>query len=346
MKGLIVYGPEDIRYEELDNPKLSDPGDVIVKMTQCAICGSDLHFYHGMQLSPISKPFPVGHEAIGEVIEVGRDVRKLKAGDKVMLLATIGCGACRFCLAGLANKCERYGGARTYGLGLDLGGCQSEMILVPAGDFNALPIPEGVTSEQALMCVDNLPTAYLGCVNADIRPGKTVAVIGLGPIGLITVECAFLMGASRVFALDLVPERRAMGAKLGAIVLDPGTAVEAIREATDGRMLDCAVEVVGISATTAKAIELVGQQGTVSVIGAGLKEFMFPMMTAFLKGLTFRVSLCSVAQYLPELISLLQSGRLHPERFFSHRMKLSEGPKAYDMFDRRLDGVMKIVLNP
>lgn len=344
MKGLEFYAPGDVRYGTLPDPDLTDARDALVRVTSCSICGSDLHLYHGGLGSPRHR-FSIGHEAIGEVIEIGRGVTNLKAGDKVMIPGSVGCGACRPCMTGAINRCEN-GGMRVYGIGRGLGGCQTEAVVVPAADFNAYVIPEGVSDDQALMLTDSLPTAYLGCVNADIRPGGSVGVVGLGPIGLNAVEIAFVLGAGVVYAIDLVPERRARAAELGAIPLDPAVAVETVREQTRGRMLDSTIEVVGSPVTTDLAIELAGQESTVAVIGAGLERYDFPLLSAFRKGLTFRPSVCSVQRYMPELVALVRSGRLHPERQISHRMKLSDGAEAYRLFDRREAGTLKMILEP
>ncbi|EED99769.1 MULTISPECIES: alcohol dehydrogenase catalytic domain-containing protein [Burkholderia] len=344
MKGLVYHSAGDVRFGDLQDPQLGEETDVVVRMKLCSICGSDLHIYHG-GLAPSRPLFGLGHEAIGEVVEVGRGVKRLKPGDQVMLPGSTGCGTCRYCQLGLVNSCER-GGMRVYGLGRELEGCQAEAILVPNGDFNAIPVPDGVTDEQALLLTDSLPTAYMGCVNAEIGPGKSVAIIGLGPIGLNAVECAFALGAERVYALDLVAGRRELAREMGAVALDPATALETIREATAGRLLDCAVEVVGAAVTTALAIDLVGKSGTVSVIGAGLESFTFPVQAAFRKGLTFRASICSVQRYLPGLVPLVQQGRLRPEQVISHRLSLSDGAEAYRKFDRREDGALKMVMAP
>jgi 2-desacetyl-2-hydroxyethyl bacteriochlorophyllide A dehydrogenase len=342
MKALVFHAAADVRYENMADPHPTEPTDVIVKMKLCSICGSDLHIYHG-GLAPPRKLFGIGHEAIGEVVEVGSAVKRLKSGDQVMLPGSTGCGKCRYCAIGLVNKCER-GGTRVYGIGRELEGCQAEAILVPDGDFNAMLIPEGITPEQALLLTDSLATAHMGCVKGDVGPGKSVAIVGLGPIGLNAVECSVVMGASVVYAIDPIAERRVKAAEMGAIALDPKDAVETIKQATAGLMLDCAVEVVGAAATTTLALELVGKEATVSVIGAGLERFDFPIQAAFRKGITFRASICSVQRQLPELIKLIQQGRLHPERVISHRMKLSEGATAYRMFDKREGGALKMVL--
>jgi len=344
MKALTSHGAGDIRFEDYADPTCNADTDLIVKMKTCGICGSDLHIYHGARFTG-DTGFCVGHEAIGEVAEVGRGVHKFKAGDQVMLSAAVGCGSCASCMSGHINRCEN-NQMGCYGLGHNLEGCQAEGIRVPMGDFNVRHIPEGITEDQALMLTDNLPTAYLGCLNADIAPGKTVAVVGLGPIGLMAVELALVMGAAQVYALDLVPERRARAEALGATALDPVTAKAQITELTKGRMLDCAVEAVGSDVTIRAAIDLVGAQGTVSVIGVNQSmDFKFPMGLAFIKGLTFRISACSVQCHWDELVALIQSGRLHPESVITHRMGLSEGSEAYRLFDTKEDGALKMVMS-
>jgi threonine dehydrogenase-like Zn-dependent dehydrogenase len=214
-------------------------------------------------------------------------------------------------------------------------------------DFNAAVIPEGITPDQALMLTDNLPTAYFGCQNAAIGPGKTVAVVGMGPIGLMAVEIASVLGASRVFAVDFVAERRAMAESLGAQALEPESAAAHLLAATGGQGADSVVEAVGNDAAVSLAIMLAARQGTTSVVGVNLNmEFKFPMGLAFLKNLTFRIGGCSVQCHWPELVRLLRGGRLHPERMISHTMPLAEGAEAYRLFDERAAGALKMVLTP
>lgn len=345
MKALCYHAARDIRYENVPNAAIIDPRDVIVRMEQAGICGSDLHIYHGTGFSPATG-YSVGHEAIGEIVEVGPAVTRAKVGDRVMISAAVGCGSCRSCLSGWVARCET-AGAGCYGLGPQLAGCQAEYIRVPAGDFNAAPIPEGLTPEQALMLTDNLPTAYFGCTNADIRPGKTVAVVGLGPIGLMAVELAFVMGATRVFAIDLVAGRRAMAEAMGAEPVDGANAVQAVMAATGGRMADCVVEAVGSDATIGMSIGLAAMGGTASVIGVNQNmQFSFPMALAFVKSLTFRIGMCSVQTHWPDLVALIRAGRLHPERTISHRMPLRDGAEAYRLFDAREGNALKMVLTP
>lgn len=343
MKALLYKGPRQITCETFDDPKIVDDRDAIIRMTKCGICGSDLHIYHGQGFSP-DLGFCVGHEAVGEVVETGRGVKQLKVGDKVMISAAVGCGACAPCLAGNVSQC-RNNAMGCYGLSHNLQGCQAEYIRTPAADFNVAKIPDGLSDDQALMLTDNLPTAWFGLKGARIQPGETVVVVGLGPIGLMAVEGAFVLGASRVFAIDLVPERRAIARTLGAIALSPDEAREAIMEATGGRMADAAVEAVGAEATINIAIAMVGRQGRVSVIGVNqTRKFEIDMAVMFMKGLSFTIGTCSVPQHWPELIPLIQGGRLHPERFITHHMPLSDGAEAYRLFDAREGGAIKMVM--
>lgn len=345
MKALRYYGARDVRYEAMDDPTPQSERDAIIKVEACSICGSDLHIYHGHGFSE-DTGFCVGHEAVGEVVEVGRGVHRLKVGDKVMLPAAVGCGACRSCLSGNVANCE-FGAGACYGLSARLQGSQAEAVRVPAADMNAVPVPEGVTMEQALMMTDALATAWFGARNADINPGSSVAVIGLGPIGLMAVDSAFVMGAHVVYAIDPIRERRAMAEASGAIALHPDEALERIKQDTHGNKVDCVVEVVGSDATVDFALRLVRRRGTVSVIGVQQsRRFAFPLERAFAAGLTFRIGTCSVPEELPALFPLVQSGRLRPEKYVSHRMALSEGAEAYRLFEAREAGALKMVLTP
>lgn len=345
MKALRYYGERDVRYDNMDDPTPQSDRDAIIKVDACSICGSDLHIYHGHGFSE-DVGFCVGHEAVGEVVEIGRGVSRLKVGDKVMLPAAVGCGACRSCLSGVVGLCDYNMGA-CYGLSANLQGSQAEAVRVPAADSNAVLIPNGVSADQALMMTDALATAWFGARNADIKPGSSVAVIGLGPIGLMAVDSAFVMGAHVVYAIDPIAERRAMAAQAGAIALHPDDAMDRVKENTKGRKLDCVIEVVGSDATVDFALHLVRRRGTVSVIGVQQsRRFPFPLERAFAAGLTFRAGTCSVPEELPTLFPLVQSGRLQPEKYISHRLPLSSGAEAYRLFEVRDAGALKMILLP
>ena len=348
MKALCYQGARDIRCEEVADPKLMGQSGALVKMQACGICGSDLHIYHGQGFTP-DTGYCVGHEAVGEIVEIGRDVKSFKVGDQVMISASValgGCGECANCRAGLTALCLRTK-VSCYGIGPMLPGCQAEGIAVPLADMNLSRIPDGVTLDQALLLTDNLPTAWMGVKNADVVPGAAVAVVGLGPIGLMAVQIAFVLGAAKVFAIDLVPERRARAAELGAIALDSKDAYAIIKDATDGAMCQSVVEAVGIDPTIELAIGLAGRGATISVFGANQNQaFKYPLWTAFNKQLTFRVAGCIVQDQWAELIPLVRNGRLTPETYITHRMALTEGAEAYRLYDGKLDGAMKMVLTP
>ncbi|MCK9247104.1 MAG: alcohol dehydrogenase catalytic domain-containing protein [Anaerolineaceae bacterium] len=350
MKGLVFHGKADIRYESTDDPSIIDDRDVVIKTKACGICGSDLHLYHN-EMGDLGEGlefgtnFCVGHEGVGEIVEKGKGVTNLKVGDTVMLSAMTGCGYCRQCLRGESKLCES--GWNVYGFGIGLGGCQAEYIRVPSADFNAAKLPEGITIDQGILLTDNLATAYAAAKNAEIRPGRSVAVVGLGPIGLMAVEVAFLMGASTVYGIDLVKERRAIAADLGAIPVEGPNIVEKIRDATDGRMADCVIEAVGNDTTMSLALNLVGVNGNVSALGVNNSmQFAIPRQV-FVNNVTVRGNFVTeVHKYWPELVPLLQSGRLRSERFITERQPLSKGAEAYEIFDKREGGTLKAVLYP
>lgn len=349
MRGIMFHGAGDVRVENIDDAQISEDQDILVQTKLCGICGSDLHVYHNeatdIGIGGGKDTFCIGHEAVGEVVEVGKGVVDLAVGDQVMLAAMTGCGACRWCLLGESKRCKR--GFKVFGFGGELGGCQAEAIRVPAGDFNAARIPDGVSAEQAILLTDNLATAYGALLGAEVRAGKSVAVVGLGPIGLMAVELALVMGASVVYAIDPVAERRAWAKKLGAIPVDGTDLAEQIRDATQGSMIDCVIEAVGRDAAMATALSLVGVQGFVSALGVNTTmDFRIPFK-AFAEGVTVRGNfITEVHKFWPTLVPMLQQKRIRPEQFITERVSLDQGAEAYAKFDRREGGTLKAVLIP
>ena len=344
MKALTYHGQRDVRYESVDDPTLPDARGAIISTEQTAICGSDLHGYHG-PTTEARIGATLGHESIGEVVEVGGEVRRFRVGDRVLISAAIGCGECPPCLRGKVGACEQHM-TRIFGAGL--GGCQAQAIAVPVADHALLRIPEGVSDEQALLLTDILPTGYYGASNADIRPGQSVAVIGLGPVGQLAVETAMLFGPASVFAIDQVPDRLDAAARLGAIPVnarevDP---VEFVRDHTGGLGPHAVIEAAGPDETVQMSFQMVRGGGVVSQVGVNMNP-AFPMNMGMnlMKDITYRVGVCPIPMLWDDLIPLLQEGRLHPERIFTHRLPMSEGGKAYDLFDRRTDGVIKVLLD-
>ncbi len=341
----MLEGPRDVRLEEVPDPVLPGPEGVIVTVERAAICGSDLHLYHD---APTGIGIHLGHEAIGTVAEAGPHVRGLAPGDRVLVSGVIGCGVCGPCLAGQPNVCLA-DQAAAFGTMPGLPGGQAEAMAVPFADVFALRIPEGVSDEDALLLTDILPTGYVGALRASIRPGATVAVVGLGPVGIMALQCAALFGPARILAVDQVPERLARAERLGAEPLDarvaPGAAQ--VMDATGGRGADSVIEAVGADATVLDALSCAAPGGTVSIVGVNLNFALpFPMGLVFLKSLTVRAVFAPVPGTWPSLVPLLQSGRLALGDTFTHRMELGRVAEAYELFDSRADGVLKVLLLP
>jgi threonine dehydrogenase-like Zn-dependent dehydrogenase len=345
MRATVLEGPRDIRVEDVPDPVLPGPEGVIVTVERTAICGSDLHLYHD---APTGVGIRLGHEVIGTVAESGPHVRSLKRGDRVLVSGVIGCGVCRPCLAGQPNVC-RAGKSAAFGTVPDLPGGQAEAMAVPFADLFTLPIPEGVADDEAVLLTDILPTGYLGALRASIRPGSTVAIVGLGPVGIMALQCAELFGPARILAIDMVPERLARAEALGAEPVDardaPGSAQ--VLEATGGWGADSVIEAVGADATVLDALSCVATGGTVSIVGVNLSmELPFPMGLVFLKSLTVRTVFAPIPGTWSSLVPLVQSGRLALGGTFTHRMGLSQAAQAYELFDSRADGVLKVLLDP
>ena len=274
MKALCWHGKRDMRCDTVPDPRIEHPRDAIIKVTSCAICGSDLHLYDGVIPSMKSGDI-VGHEAMGEVVEVGSGNRKLKVGDRVVVPFTIACGECFFCTRGYFSGCERsnpnrqmaeklwgHSPAGLFGYSHLLGGYpggQAEYMRVPYADVGPIVVPDGLTDEQVLFLSDIFPTGYMGAEFCDIKGGETIAVFGCGPVAQFSIRSAFLLGAERVIAIDTVPERLALAAKAGAITIDfmAENVYERIQDLTDGRGADACIDAVGTEPHTSASFDSV-----------------------------------------------------------------------------------------
>lgn len=345
MRAVVLNGAHDVSVETVADPGLSGPDGIVVAVERTAICGSDLHLYHGQMAMP---GVHLGHEFIGSVVEAGADVSTVAAGDRVLVSGVIGCGTCAECRNGWPMRCLA-SASQVFGTSLDLPGGQAEYCAVPAANSSVRVIPEGVSVEQAVLLTDILPTGFIGARRADIAPGATVAVIGLGPVGICALRSALLYSPARILAVDPVPHRRSHAERLGAETIDPadGGAMAQILEATRGRGADSVIEAVGHDQTINDAIMCVKNGGTVSVVGVSTNlAHPFPMAIAMFKGITFRICVADIPSTWDNLIPLIENGRLHPEDVFTHHMGLSQAADAYRIFDGREDGVMKVMLDP
>jgi threonine dehydrogenase-like Zn-dependent dehydrogenase len=271
MKALTWHGKGDIRCETVPDPKIEHGRDAIIKVTACAICGSDLHLLDGVMPS-MEKGDVVGHETMGEVVDAGKDNTKLKVGDRVVVPFTISCGECFFCKNGFYSGCERsnpnakmaekmwgHSPAGLFGYSHMLGGFaggQAEYLRVPYADVGPYKVPEGLTDEQVLFLSDIFPTGYMAADFCNLKGGETVAVWGCGPVGQFAIKSAFMLGAERVLAIDTVPERLALARQSGATTLDfrKEDIYERIQELTGGRGADACIDAVGTEPATTASV--------------------------------------------------------------------------------------------
>ena len=392
MKALCWHGKSDVRVDNVPDPKIEHPNDVIIKVTTTAICGSDLHLYD--EYIPAMKPGDIiGHEPMGVVVEVGRAVTKLKKGDRILVPFPIACGHCWFCQktlysccdntnpdAALANGMMGHSPAGIYGYSHLVGGYaggQAEYLRVVNADFNAMKVPDGLPDDRVLFLTDIFPTGYMAAEQAEIEPGDTVAVWGCGPVGQFAIKSAWMFGAGRVIAIDRVPERLAMARNHGKaetinFMEVQGSVYDRLQEMTKGRGPDRCIDAVGaeshaLGGTDAlldKAKALVGmttdrihalreaiiccrKAGTVSVPGvyAGFPD-KFPMGALMNKALTIKTGQTHVQRYLQPLMQKIQAGEIDPSFVITHKLKLDDAPGAYKIFRDKLDGCIKVVLNP
>lgn len=379
MKAMVYRGPYKVRVQSKPDPVIEHPGDAIVRVTRAAICGSDLHLYHGMMPDTrVGTTF--GHEFIGVVEEVGPDVQNLKIGDRVMVPFNVYCGSCWFCVRGLYSNCHNvnpnatavggiYGYSHTCG-GYD--GGQAERVRVPFADVGPSVIPDDLHEEDALMMTDALSTGYFGAQLADIVEGDTVVVLGAGPVGLYAARSAWLMGAGRVIVIDHLDYRLEKARTFAhAETINFGQVddiVVEMKKQTDFLGADRVIDAVGaeadgnftqhVTATKLKlqggspialnwAIDGVRKGGTVSVMGAyGPMFSAVKFGDAMNKGLTLRMNQAPVKRQWPRLLEHIRNGYLSPRDIITHRVPLEHVAEAYHLFSAKLDDCIKPVIVP
>ncbi len=345
MQALAFRGIRNIVYEEIPDPVIRDPGDAIVRIKYSAVCGSDMHVYHGREAG-LDIGTVMGHEFVGEIEQVGKSVNGLKRGDKVVSPFTTSCGECYFCRSGLTARCssgELFGWVEK---GKGLHGGQATLVRVPMADSTLVRYPVQVSTRHALLSGDILSTAYFCAEMAGVKPGKAYAVVGCGPVGLLTIMSAFEQGAERVFAIDSVPARLKMAGELGAEALDLADDPAAfIREETGSAGLAAVMEAVGSKDAQKLAFDIVSPGGIISAIGVNTSaDFAFTPADAYNKNISFRTGRCPARHYMDIVLPKLAEGSLDPDRVISHVLPLPEGPRAYAMFDRKEDNCLKILL--
>lgn len=376
MKAVVYQKPYEVAVKEVDDARLEDPTDVVIKVTTSAICGSDLHMYEGRTGAEPGIIF--GHENMGIVTEVGTGVARVKKGDRVVLPFNVACGFCRNCLANKTGFCLTVnkgfaGGAYGYvSMGPYRGG-QAEYLRVPFADFNCLLLPPGDEHEDDFaLLADIFPTGYHATELAKVVAGDSVTVFGAGPVGLMAAYSALIRGASRVFVVDRVPDRLRLAEQIGATAIDfsQGDAAEQIKDRTDGVGTDKGIDAVGYQATAKEGeeqpavvlntlVETVRPTGRLGVIGlyvtddpggpsesAKQGQLLFKMGRFFEKGQVMGTGQADVKSYNRQLRDLIVAGRASPSFVVSHRLPLEEASEAYERFDNREKGWTKVLLKP
>ncbi len=343
MHAVTFQAPGEVAVEEVAEPALRAPDDALVRVDASGICGSDLHIYHGRV--PVERGFTIGHEFVGTVLEAGPEVQRVEVGDRVLGTFHTACATCAACIRGDYHRCAH---GRTFGHGSKLGdlqGAQAERLLVPRANLTLRRVPEGMRDDVALFAGDVMGTGYHAVAHAGVKAGDTVAVLGLGPVGLCAVQAARASGAAHVFAVDTVADRLAMAQRFGATALhltedDPKGAV---RAATGGGV-DVTVDAVGDPGPLALAVSLTRDAGVVSGIGAYAGKGEVPLGLAWLKGLSLKLGLANVIAHVDRVLALMQAGILDPAPLVTRHMPLAEAAEAYRAYDAR--EALKIVLTP
>ncbi|TWG81817.1 threonine dehydrogenase-like Zn-dependent dehydrogenase [Cupriavidus gilardii J11] len=383
MKAVVFHGVGDIRLDNVADPVVQAPTDALIQLTASAICGTDLHMVRGT-MPGMRPGTILGHEGVGIVTEVGADVNNLRPGDRVVIPSTIACGYCSYCRSGYHAQCDNanpngmragtafFGGPETTG---PFHGLQAEYARVPFANIGAVKLPDEIDDDQAILMSDIFPTGYFGAQLAEIHRGDTVVVFGCGPVGQFAIVSAKLLGASRILAVDHVPSRLEAAQAQGAEAIDFNREdpVAAILRLTGGIGADRAIDAVGIDAQKPGAtsgggngasggpplwqpgdgpsqvlqwaVEALDKAGTLAIIGVYPEAHQeFPIGKAMNKNLTLKMGNCNHRAILPELVDLVRAGIVDPSEVLTQREPLTDALSAYQAFDTRQPGWMKVKL--
>ena len=358
MKAIVFEELNKVKLADIDKPTLEGPGDAIVRVTLTTICGSDIHVIHGA--APMMPGNGLGHEFVGVIEDLGDGVEGFQTGDRVAVTCTPTCGKCEMCLKGLSAKCINGG---IFGCGPmlgDFGGSQAEYIRVPYAQFGMHKIPESLSDEQALLVGDILSTGYFAAINGETAPGDNVAIFGGGPVGLCATACAKLFSPAKLIVVDPIENRREVAGMMGAThTIDPtqADAVHEILELTGGAPedmlsafknrsgVDVAIEAVGIKATFDAAFQAVKPGGKVSIVGIFEEAQELPMAQLCMKNIGVSMGLVNVV-HMGRLLSIIESGLIDTTPLITHTMPLEDGVRAYEIFEKRQENVIKIALKP
>ncbi|MQA14272.1 MAG: alcohol dehydrogenase catalytic domain-containing protein [Pseudonocardiaceae bacterium] len=345
MKAVRWHGVHDVRVDDVAKPEIIDPEDAILRVTTAAICGSDLHLYHG-KVPKLRPGTTIGHEFVGVVDAVGPGVRSVEPGQRYVASMATACGRCSACIAGTHMGCGRYalfGYGDLFG-GLD--GGQAEYVRVPIADVTLSPISDGLSDEQAIFVGDILSTAYTSCDEIGLEHGDIAVVVGAGPVGQLAVQCAQLSTPSAVYVVDLVEERLQQAAATGAVPINAAESDPRKRllELTGGRRADVVIEAVGNAKSLETAWKLAGTSGRIALAGFLVDEpFPDSAGRTWLRNLTVRTIVGQPIKYRDRLTRLIEAGKLAPEGIITDRVPIDGAVDAYKRLDRR--EIVKVVMS-
>ncbi len=348
MKAVTFQGVETVELAEVGDPAILEPTDAIVRLRRAAICGSDMHVYHGRETG-IDVGTIMGHEFTGELAEAGKEVHSFNKGDRVVSPFTTSCGSCFFCKKGLTARCTN---GQLFGWvegGKGLQGAHAEYVRVPLADTTLVHLPEELSWEEGNMLSDIFATGFYCAEQAEINEEGVYVVIGCGPVGQMAIKSAVFMGARKLYAVDCIPFRLKMAEAQGAIPVnfmetDP---VNFIRDTTDGRGADGVMEAVGGYESMSTAFEILRPGGVLATVGVqAYKSFPFAPPDIYDKNVILKAGRCSVRHYLDRLIPLVQQQKVSLEDVITHTFSLDEGVEAYRVFDEEKDSALKVLLKP
>lgn len=346
MRALVYHGPGRRTWEEVPDPVLEQPTDVIVRVDAVTICGTDLHILKG-DVPEVEPGRILGHEAVGTVTALGAAVRTVTPGDRVLISCISACGTCRYCRDGSYGQCLGGGG---WVLGHHIDGTQAEYVRVPFADNSTHRVPDGVTDEQMVMLADILPTSYeVGVLAGGVAPGDVVAIIGAGPIGLAAILTAKLYSPSHVIAIDVADSRLEAARKFGADIAvnasrqDPREVIDAV---SGDLGADVVMEAVGLPETFEQAVRLVRPGGRVPNIGVHGAPATLHLEQIWIKNLTITTGLVDTHS-TPTLVRLISNKQIDTTAMITHRFAMDEFEQAYDVFSRAGEtGALKVLLTP
>jgi 2-desacetyl-2-hydroxyethyl bacteriochlorophyllide A dehydrogenase len=344
MRAVTFQEPGRVALDERPEPELLAADDAIVRVEATGICGSDLHIFHGRV--KIEPGFVIGHEFVGTVVAAGEAVTRVAVGDRVLGCFHTACGTCYFCMRGAYSSCDE---ARVFGHGATLGslpGAQAEQVLVPRANLVLRRVPEGMSDDAALFAGDVMGTAYHAVVDAGVKPGDAVAVLGLGPVGLCSVQVAKASGAAAVIAVDTVAERLEVARSFGAeaVHLTDEDPRGAVNEATERRGVDVCVDAVGHPEALDLAARMTRKAGTISAIGVYAERVDVHMGVIWIKALSLKTGRANVIAHVDAVLGMMAAGVLDPSPLVSRHMSLEDAPDAYQAYANR--EALKIVLSP